>query len=117
MIDNLTSTQITDERIVGDIDLIQCVRDIMIRSGLKEQVETLFNTDINIHYASDKRPDVQRQALSIFWGLQFMNTEQGGYEERACLNLPFTDEEWLRVFSEKLIPFIIDNKLPKTLYV
>lgn len=115
---NYTSvnTKNNDERIVGDIDLIQCVRDILIRHGLKKKVEELFDTDVNIIYAANLGPKAQRDVLIAFWNLQFMNCGNSGFEERACLGLPFNDTDWIRVFVEKLLPFIIDNDLPKALY-
>jgi hypothetical protein len=42
-----------DERKVGDIDMIKCVRDILVRHGLKQKVEQLFDTDVNIVYAAN----------------------------------------------------------------
>lgn len=105
-----------DERQVGDLDIIQCVRDILIRNGIKDKVEQLFDTDINIIYAKNLGPKAQRDVLIAFWSLQFMTVPVGGYEERACLSLPFNDSDWVRVFVEKLVPFIVDNDLPKGLY-
>lgn len=110
------NTNNTDTRQVGDIDLIKCVRDILVRHGLKQKVEQLFDTDVNIVYASSLGPKAQRDVLITFWNLQFMTVDKGGYEERAILGLPFSDEDWIRVFVEKLIPFIIDNDLPRGLY-
>ena len=54
--------------------------------------------------------------MIAFWNLQFMGVTVGGYEERAVLGLPFSDSDWIRVFVEKLVPFIVDNDLPKGLY-
>lgn len=105
-----------DAQQVGDLDMIACVRDILVRNGLKKKVEELFDTDVNIIYAQKLGPKAQRDVLIAFWNLQFMNVEVGGFEERACLNLPFSDTDWIRVFVEKLLPFIIDNDLPKGLY-
>ena len=105
-----------DERKVGDIDMIKCVRDILVRHGLKQKVEQLFDTDVNIVYAANLGPKAQRDVLIAFWNLQFMGVDVGGYEERAVLGLPFSDSDWIRVFVEKLVPFIVDNDLPKGLY-
>lgn len=100
----------------GDINLIGCVRDILIHSGRRDRIEQLFDTNTSIIYALDKGPKAQRDVLIAFWNLQFMGTACGGHEERACLSLPFNDEDWLRVFNDKLVPFILDNDLPKALY-
>lgn len=115
---NYTSvnTQNSDQRRVGDLDMIQCVRDILVRNGLKNKVEQLFDTDVNIIFAKDLGPKAQRDVLIAFWSLQFMSMDFSGFEERACLNLPFSDTDWIRVFVEKLVPFIVDNDLPRGLY-
>lgn len=113
---NSFNTTHRDERKTGDIDIIKCIREILIRNGLKKKVEELFDTDSSIAYAQHLGPLAQRDVLASFWNLQFMNAGVGGYEERACLTLPFNDSDWIRVFVEKLIPFIVDNDLPKVLY-
>jgi hypothetical protein len=103
------------EKPVDDIDLISVVRDILYKSGL--QVLTTANYDSHplIISSIGKISSVQRFNLNRYWSLQLMSVDKYSEEERYCLIPNGSNDDWLSLFSHKVIPFIIENNLPKAL--
>lgn len=101
----------------NDIDLILEVRQVLVSAGLLMKVIEAYDSDRFIIEAMDKGPEVQRFLLNRYWSQQLMRSEKPSIEERASLipNGEITD--WLFLFKEKILPFILENKLPSMYHV
>lgn len=96
----------------GDLDLITVVRAKMLDAGLKKLVESNFDTNHFIIEASGKHSTAQRYLLNRFWSLQLMSSPKVSTEERYCLIPNGSVDDWLRLWTDKVLPFIISNNLP-----
>lgn len=96
----------------GDIDLVAEVRQILIESGQAGQLEH-FDNHPRIQQAKDKHSDVQRFCLNQFWTIQLGDCEKPSFNERSYLIPHGEKTEWLKLFRQGVLPFIIDQDLPK----
>lgn len=99
----------------GDMDLVGEVRKRLLDCGLHAAVETSFNTNRFVIEATDKPSSVQRHLMNRYWALQLMSSTKPTTEERYCLIPNGTVEQWLDLFSKKVLPFVVENKLPVTI--
>lgn len=95
-----------------DIDLVQEVRDSMMSSGLGLKIPEAFNNSRFIIEAEGKAADVQRFLLNRYWNQQLMASAKQSMDERYCLIPDGTVEDWLKLFKQKVLPFVIENNLP-----
>jgi hypothetical protein len=96
----------------GEIDLVEEVRNCMKDSGLGMKMD-LFNNNRFINEASDKCSAVQRYNLNRYFNLQMLMSDKDTTEERFCLIPNGLVSEWLTLFQQKVLPFLIENDLPK----
>jgi hypothetical protein len=102
----------TEPREPKDIDLVKCIRDLLVESGLNQQVIIAFDTNEDIINASAMRPEAQRFILNRFWHSQLIGFGVKTIEHRYCL-LPTGDHSWwLKIFREKILPMCIELRLP-----
>jgi len=94
-----------------DIDLVEEVRNILIKAGLGNRLEAFDNNHF-IQEAKGKYSVVQRYLLNRFWGQQLMLTNLPTAEERYCLIPNGEVSDWLKLFENKVLPFILENDLP-----
>lgn len=99
-------------RAEGEVDLIATVRQLLIEAGLAQRVSAFFDTNRFIVEAINKNSSAQRFLLNKYWSLQLMASTTPSIEERFCLIPNGTTGDWLRLFSSRLMPFIIANELP-----
>jgi len=99
----------------NDIDLIQTVRDILINVGLGPRLSDAFDSSKYIIDAIGRTSDIQRFLLNRYWELQLMSHDGNTMEERYCLIPNGTTEEWITLFKTKIVPFILDNNLPRVI--
>lgn len=100
------------EKPADDIDLIFCVRDLLIQSGISLDAIAIFDNHPLIINSVGKISSVQRFNLNRFWTLQLMAVDKYSEEERYCLIPNGTNDDWLNLFSVKVLPFILENRLP-----
>ena len=99
----------------GELNLIQSVRDLLISKGLKPEVETAYNTHSYIQSAEKLNCIAQRYYLNLYWNLQLMQSGKECTNERICLVNRGNPADWLTLFTGKVLPFIIENNLPRQL--
>ena len=95
-----------------DIDLLQEVRQLMIASGLGLKIPEAFNTNRFIIEAEAKPSDIQRFLLNRYWNQQLMSSPKMSIEERYCLIPDGNIQDWLQLFRDKVLPFVLENDLP-----
>ncbi len=103
------------EKPSGDLDLIAMVRGMLINVGLTNNTLAYFDTHPLIINSINKISNVQRFNLNRFWALQLMSSNNHSEEERYCLIPNGSNEDWLKLFESKVLPFIIQNNLPKAI--
>lgn len=96
----------------NDIDLIQEVRNLLLTAGLHTLVEQNFDTNRFIIDAAGKTSNVQRYLLNRYWNMQLLYSSKPTSEERYCLIPDGEVSDWLKLFKEKVFPFVIENQLP-----
>lgn len=99
-------------REANDIDLIATVRGILAQSGLAHNLAAYDNNRF-IQEGLNKPSKVQRYLLNRFWNHQLMVSQSISIEERYCLIPDGTHDQWLTLFRDKIVPFLIANNLPK----
>lgn len=96
----------------GDIDLIAEVRLAMINAGISSEKIIDFEQNKNIISGIDKTPEVQRYHLNQYWNLQLLSAQKTSIEERYYLIPDGEISDWLRLFVNNVLPFIVRNDLP-----
>jgi len=99
-------------RELGETDLITEVRNCLISSGLLQNVITAYDNNRFIMEAKDKTSDVQRFLLNRYWSQQLMLSNSPSIEERYCLIPNGAIADWLSLFKDKILPFVIAHNLP-----
>lgn len=99
----------------GDIDLVAEVRNLMLRYGLGPKIEAAFDNNRFIIQARDKGSHVQRYLLNNYFVQQLMFASKPTTDERFCLVPDGDVRDWLRLFEQKVLPFIVDNDLPRVI--
>ena len=103
------------EKPEGDINLVAEVRTLLHKAGLQNSTAQHYDQHPLIHGSLDKISTVQRFNLNRYWSLQLMATDKYSEEERYCLIPNGTNEDWLKLFEVKVMPFILANNLPKAI--
>ncbi len=103
-----------DVRKPDEIDLIGAVRKILDDSGLIQNRIDNFDTNRYIIDGAFLGPKGQRFLLNRFFYLQLISLDGiNTMDERFCLIEDGTFEDWLRLFSNKVLPCLISNNLPR----
>lgn len=97
----------------NDVNLVASVREILVRSGAPAISVACYDQHPLIAGSMDRISTVQRFNLNRYWSLQLMATDQYSEEERYCLIPNGSNEDWLKLFESKIVPFILANNLPK----
>lgn len=94
----------------GDINLVTEVRNLLLNNGIPTAA---YDQHQLIQASMNKASSVQRFNLNRYWSLQLMATEKYSEEERYCLIPNGSNEEWLKLFEAKVLPFALANGLPR----
>lgn len=103
------------ERTPEDLNLVESVRDLLVKSGLLPEVMKNFDSSKYIQEAARLQPEGQRFLLNHFWKLQLFVVEQHTIQERFCLITDGEYSDWLRLFEDKILPCAIANRLPTSI--
>lgn len=103
------------EKPKDDCDLISIVRTMLINSGVATEAINYYDNHPLIMSSLNKISHVQRFNLNRFWSVQLMASTNHSEEERYCLIPNGSNQEWLNLFESKILPFIIQNSLPKVI--
>jgi len=101
-----------EEKNVDDLDLVAIVREMLVEEGLRIEVEEAFDTHRLICGARDKTPDVQRQLLNRYWGMQIHTCRDKDSLPLTSLIPDGSIRHWLVLFRNDVLPFLVRNKLP-----
>lgn len=102
-----------EKRGKDDINLINEVREHLVKEGLEINIKNNFDNNSNIIACVDKIPEVQRLHLNAFLSEQMMYADNPAINERYALIPDGTIEDWLKLFKEVVTPFLVKNELPK----
>jgi hypothetical protein len=100
----------------GDTDLVGEVRNLLIGAGLLQQVALHFDTHEHVMGAVGKESSVQRHLLNRYWNLQ-LSMCPNNMDVRFYLVPNGKISDWLRLFSESVLPFVVQNQLPRAIMV
>lgn len=103
------------EKPADDIDLVEQVRAMLNSVGLQSLVVMNYDRHPLIISSIGKISSVQRFNLNRYWSLQLMAVDKYSEEERYCLIPNGSNEDWLNLFNIKILPFILENKLPRAI--
>lgn len=106
--------QYNEEKPEGDIDLVAEVRNILMSNGLGQRLPTCYDNNVFIVEAVGKSSNVQRFLINRYWNQQLMLSNKPATEERYCLIPNGRVEDWISLFKDKIMPFILENDLPVT---
>jgi hypothetical protein len=107
----MISTEYNEERKPDDVDLVRVVRELLIGVGQAPKIH-LFEQNDRIQEATNKRPKVQRYLMNEYWSLQIMKMPVNSIDIRYCLVNNGTIDDWIRLFRDKVLPFIMEFDLP-----
>jgi hypothetical protein len=96
----------------GDIDLVLEVRSRMLSCGLHANVQVGFDNNRFIIEATGKPSQVQRHLLNRYFSQQLASSSKPSIEERYCLIPNGEIKDWLTLFEQKVLPFLMENNLP-----
>lgn len=110
-----TTANILDrKRQENEVDLIsECAR-VMTESGLGQKID-IFLSNHTIADAKDLDPIAQRFLLNQYWRLQLMTASVSSTNERFNLLDSGEPNDWLRMFAQFVIPFLVEQDLPKVI--
>lgn len=109
---NAATQQYYQPKPADDIDLIAEVRATLVAAGLGNKLAEAFDTNRFILEAAGKHSSVQRYFMNRYWGQQLLYAKVQSIDERYCLLPNGTIQDWLNLFQQKILPFVIANDLP-----
>lgn len=110
----LTPENFDHTRRDGDFDLVGATRAVLQNAGIDT---TAYDNSRIIQDASSLRPQAQRHLLNRFFRHQLMSvTNVNSIEERTNLIEDGEFEDWLRLFTNSVVPFLVTHSLPKNLF-
>lgn len=95
-----------------EYDLVGFVYSELQKNGLVENAEYFLRSASNLGIL-DKKPEVQRHYLNSFFFSQLLMASEPSYEERFCLVPDGDVKAWTKLFSKKILNFLIRNNLPR----
>lgn len=99
----------------GDIDLVSEVRACLVSAGLTPLLVDAYDNNRFVKEAVGKEATVQRFLLNRYWSQQLMSSNKPTTEERYALIPNGEVSSWLALFKSKILPFAIENNLPRVL--
>lgn len=93
--------------------LIQLVENLLTSNNLDISAMSAHPIITDVAHLNDF--DKHRSALNRFWNLQLISLPVDTITERYCLVSNGTKEDWIRLFSTKILPKCVEHKLPKYL--
>lgn len=101
----------------GDFDFIAEVRGLLIMNGVTTDCLQAFDTARLIQDATHMRPDAQRHLVNRFFRGQILSIrDTDTIAVRTCLIDSGEYSDWMRLFKESVVPFLIQNSLPRQLF-
>jgi hypothetical protein len=101
----------------GDIDLISVVEKVFTTYGIQDKIP-VFRSHRHVIEAQNKSSVAQRWLLNNYFRLQILSvgTKSGSLaspaEARYCLIDNGSIDDWIKLFNQNVMPFLLENKLP-----
>lgn len=106
-----------EARQATDFDFVLEVRNILINAGASAEQITAYDTAKIIADAQSMRPDAQRHLINRFFRTQMLSLrEVDSIVVRTYLIDAGEYSDWIRLFKDSVVPFLIRNSLPKVLF-
>lgn len=99
-------------KLEGDVDLVAEVRSRLLTYGLHANVQVGFDNNRFVLEAAGKPSSVQRHLLNRYFSQQLASSAKPSIEERYCLIPNGEIKDWLSLFEQKVLPFLVENNLP-----
>lgn len=100
------------ERHPNEIDLVACVREMLVRHGLGDRLPACYDNNRFILDAMNRPADAQKYNLNRYLNLQLMAAEQDTSVERYALIYEVRPDHWLIIFEKTILPALINYNLP-----
>lgn len=96
-----------------ELDLVGEVRKLLIASGQGPNIQNFDNYQL-IKDAAPISPVGQMFLLNRYWRLQLIGVDtESSLDARSHLIDDIPNEDWLRLFHEGVLPFILKHCLPR----
>lgn len=95
--------------------LIDQVVALCTAQGMRQEKIELMLSDNMIARAQGGSLADQRCTLNVFWQVQLGQFGRTTFRERFSLISEGTEADWLKLFKQFVLPFIIDKDLPVAL--
>lgn len=96
----------------NELNLITEVHKLLCQSGLNKASEDFFINVPTIVAAKDSNFIVQMATLNTFWRIQLSLFGAQSQQARYCLVDEAEPKQWLKLFKDAVLPFIISKNLP-----
>ncbi len=100
------------QKLEGELDLVQAVRQRMSDHGLKEKLQNGFDANRFVVEAQGKPAHAQQYLMNRYFSTQLMAVEQDTVLQRYSLMYEVQPDEWLQVFEKTVLPAFVDYNLP-----
>lgn len=94
------------------VDLISEVHKLLCDSGLRKESENYFLSYHSIVFVKDKNFMLQMEQLNMFWRIQLSKFGVESQQARYCLVDNAEPKQWIKLFKDAVLPFIISKSLP-----
>lgn len=100
------------QREEGQVELIEKCRELLVMNNIAAEQLAVYDNDPSLRAAKNLNTATQRVALNQFWSLQLSPFGQITHPHRIRLIENGSVMDWLRLFGNGPLQFIIENNLP-----
>lgn len=106
-----------EARLPDDYCFVTHIQTVMVTRGFSPETQTNFAEAKIVIDARQMRPIAQRVLMNRFFRTQMLSVREcDSINERSCLIDNGEYQDWMRLFEETVVPFLIQNCLPKKLF-
>lgn len=98
----------------GEFDLVQATRQLLLDNGLGQNL-IHFDNNHHIQSALPLNYEAQRFILNTYFRIQLMSANESSSDARFNLIDTGSAQDWLRLFQQFVLPFLIKHNLPKAI--
>ena len=106
------SQEYLNKREDGEVNLFDFVAQQFIQYGIPDNIVVVQDYFMK-NDLMDRKPNVQKFYLNKFFTTQLLMSEKNSIEQRYCLITDGTIEDWAKLFKNKIMPFLVENNLPR----
>lgn len=106
------------ERIEGEYNVIESVREIMVSNGVSNDSLQVFDENDRLSRMRNSNSDAQMFGLGLFLNTQLslvnqISPKRSTVPEREILGTKMQPSEFLICFKEKILPTLLEFDLPR----